>query len=252
MRRISLYTLTIIFLFTGRPCTAQQVTTITNPKLELRGNRIHIIYDILNSDSTERFDVRMEITDSAGLVLDAKSLTGDIGESVPGGADREIVWSFQADQVNINGDLYIQIYAVSDKKVFSRTSLVLQSLVFPGLGLSRQKGNPHWIRGLAGYGCLAGSVILNRMAISSYEQYKDPGSAENAASCLEQARKQDQVSEVLAYTAAAIWISDIVWTLVGTSGIPWKGTQAERRGLQICPGFDPGVKAPMLALTYRF
>jgi hypothetical protein len=101
MRRISLYTLTIIFLFTGRPCTAQQVTTITNPKLELRGNRIHIIYDILNSDSTERFDVRMEITDSAGLVLDAKSLTGDIGESVPGGADREIVWSFQADQVNI-------------------------------------------------------------------------------------------------------------------------------------------------------
>lgn len=54
MGRISLYPLLVtMILLAGVVCSAQSVSTVTNPTLELRDNQIHIIYDILNSDSTD-------------------------------------------------------------------------------------------------------------------------------------------------------------------------------------------------------
>ena len=252
MGKISLYTFAATLLFLHSLCSAQQVSTITNPTLELRDNKIHIIYDILNSDTTEQFSVNIEITDSAGQVIEARSLTGDIGEHVPGGEDRRIVWNFMADNIYVDGDLYIQIQAVSDRRVFSRSSLILQSVAFPGLGLSRLAGKPHWIRGLAAYGCVAGSVALNRMAINTYQDYQNPGSAENAGTLLEKARQQDQASEVLAFVAAGIWITDVVWTLIGTSGMNQAVNRAAGKGISVHPGYDPGIQAPVLSFNYRF
>ena len=54
MGRIIIYPLLVtLILLVGTVCSAQSVSTITNPTLELRDNRIHIIYDILNSYSTD-------------------------------------------------------------------------------------------------------------------------------------------------------------------------------------------------------
>ena len=252
MGRISLYPLLAIFFTAGTVCSAQPGSTITNPTLELRDNQIHIIYDILNSDSTDLYNIRLEITDSAGQVLDAHTLSGDIGTQVPGGEEKRIIWNFQADNIHIDGDFYIQIYAVGDRKQYTRTSLVLQSLALPGLGLTRVRGTPHWIRGVAGYGCIAGSVIMNRAAISTYEDYKDPGSAENAGSLLEQATRQDQISEVLAFAAIGIWVTDLVWTFIGTSDMKNRGSVSERKGLSVGPGYKPDLQMPMLTFRYRF
>jgi hypothetical protein len=52
----------------------------------------------------------------------------------------------------------------------TRTSLVFKSLVFPGWGLTNLKKKPHWIKGLAAYGCVAGSAYLNRQAVNTYAQ----------------------------------------------------------------------------------
>lgn len=252
MGKVFVYPMVILLLLAESPCTAQSGSSITNPVIELRDNQIHITYDILNSDSADFYNVRLEITDSAGHVIDAKTLSGDIGEQVNGGNDKQIIWGFQSDNVNIEGDLYIQIYAVVDRKEFTRTSLVLQSLAFPGLGLSRLDGRPHWIRGVAGYGCIAGSVVLNRMAISTYDDYQSPGSAENAGDLLEKATRQDNISEVLAFAAVGIWITDMVWTLIGTSGMNDQGRSSQREGITVHPGYDPDLQMPLLSLRYRF
>ena len=252
MGKFCLYPLVVVLLMVESVCSAQPVSTITNPVLELKDNQIHIIYDILNSDTTDHYNIRLEITDSAGQVIDAHTFSGDIGEQVNGGNDKRIIWSFQADNVHIEGDLYIQIYAVADRKEYSRTSLVLQSLAFPGLGLSKLNGGPHWIRGVAGYGCITGSVTLNRMAISSYDDYQDAGSAENASALLEQAHRQDKVSEVLAFAALGIWITDVVWTLVGTSDMTNRGRTSQRNGITVHPGYDSDLQVPLLSFRYRF
>jgi hypothetical protein len=252
MGGVRLYALVAIVLVLETVCSAQTASTITNPVLELKDNKIHIEYGILNSDTTQLYNVRLEITDSAGNIIDAHTFSGDIGRQVQGGEDKCIIWSFQADNVNINGDLYIQIYAVADRKEFSRASLILQSVAFPGLGLTRLNGGPHWLKGLAGYGCIAGSVILNRMAISTYDEYKNPGSAEQAGSLLEEAGRQDNISEALAFVAAGIWATDLVWTIIGTSGRNRGGGPAGRKGITVFTGFDPAHQVPLLSFRYRF
>jgi len=252
MVKVLLYLTIVLLLILGEALSAQSASGISNPLIELRDQQIHITYDILNSDSADSYKVRLEISDSTGRIIDAKTFTGDIGEHVSGGSDKQIIWNFQSDNIHIDGDLYIQIYAVDQKKEPRRSSLILQSLAFPGLGLSRLSGKPHWIRGVAGYGCIAGSVILNRMAISTYSDYQDPGSAERAGSLLEQAVRQDNISEALAFAALGIWISDIVWTLVGTSGMNGQKSYSQQRPVTVCPGYDPGLQMPLLSFKYRF
>ncbi len=140
-------------------------------------------YDIRNFDNNDRFNVWIEITDSKGNPIRARSLSGDIGDEVKGGSRKEITWDPDADGVELDVGIFVQVFAeivklplemeetveskVQEKSV-NTTSLVLQSLAFPGLGLTRATGGkPHWLRGVAGYGCIITSVTLNRMSISS-------------------------------------------------------------------------------------
>ncbi len=56
-------------------------------------------------------------------------------------------------------------------RTFSRVGIAIQSLVIPGLGLSRTTGNPHWLKGVVGYSCIGGSILFNKMAISTYDDF---------------------------------------------------------------------------------
>lgn len=133
-------------------------------------------------------------------------------------------------------------------KEFSRAGIVAQSLAVPGLGLYRLTGKPHWLRAVAGYGCIAGSVILNRKAISTYNEIpgvEDPGEKENL---FQSSLSQDQTSEILAYTAIAIWVSDLVWTLAGTSDF----NKMTGHDLSLISAIDPVSSVPLFGLKLKF
>jgi len=257
-----------------------QDVEVSEPRLEMRGNIIHISYDILNSTRTEKFIVDLSVRDEDGNEINARALTGDIGDLVSGGNDKHIAWDLGADQIELNADIFVKVFVKaippigpvlvvpaivedevkakedltspvqSEVKQFSRTGLILQSLAFPGLGLSRYKGSPHWIRGALGYGCLAGSVIMNRAALATYGDIMDQPGFDAKDVLYQDALKLDGISEVLAYTAIAIWVSDLVWTIVGTSDMD-KGLSYQK-GLRINSGIDPVSKIPLLAFTYKF
>lgn len=264
--------------FFNAPVILGQKVEVSEPRLEMRGNIIHISYDIMNSTRSDKFTVELELRDEDRVIIIANALTGDVGDLVSGGNDKHIAWDLEADQIEINADIFVKLYVkailppepvvstalvaeVNDREVetppsepvakqFSRTGLILQSVAFPGLGLTRYKGGPHWIRGALGYGCLAGSVLMNKAAVNTYvEVMKQPGyDAKNAL--YQESLKQDQISEALAYTAIAIWISDLVWTIVGTSDLD--NRSAHQKGLRINPDIDPVSNLPLLAFTYKF
>lgn len=131
----------------------------------------------------------------------------------------------------------------STARTFTRSGLILQSLAFPGLGLSRFTGKPHWIRGAAAYGCLAGSVILNRKAVNTYDSMQEMTEADDIAHTFEQSVNQDKVSELLVYAAAGIWVTDIVWNILGTS---------EMNKISFASNLDPITFVPMIRVSYRF
>jgi hypothetical protein len=137
-------------------------------------------------------------------------------------------------------------------KGFSRSGIILQSVALPGLGLTRMNGQPHWIRGVAGYGCITGSILLNRKAISTYEQYLAGTAADDADEHFQTADRQDAISEALAYVAIGIWVTDVVWTVLGTSGLTNKPVTGRTRGFSSGMGFDPLSGAPLIGIRYGF
>jgi len=131
----------------------------------------------------------------------------------------------------------------ANPRTFSRSGLVFRSLLYPGWGLSIVERKPHWIKGLAAYGCVAGSVILNRKAIETYGQIDDFEDYPSKDELYEKAVMQDNISEILAYGAVGIWVADFIWTLVGTR---------QMKTFTVQPKMDPLSYAPMIGFTYSF
>jgi hypothetical protein len=249
------------------PLVYGQNVEVSEPKLELRNNTIHISYDILNSTSSEAFSVELIVRDADGNQIPTTALTGDVGEVVSGGSGKQITWDLAVEKIEMNAQISVKIYVtavppapetdapvppapVSGEKTFSRSSLMLQSALFPGLGLSRYRGGPHWIKGVAGYSCLAGAVIMNRKAISTFEDIYAQTDYDEQDKLYQESLNQDKVSEILVYTAIGIWVSDLVWTFVASSDLNRSSATAQR--FRVNSSFDQLSFAPMLAFTYQF
>lgn len=251
------------FCFVGTlVCNAQESVQIPAPKLELKDNVVYITYNILNSHPSESFIIDVEIRDSNGKLINARSFDGDVGRSVSGGLNKRIYWNLDGDQIAINGEIFVTIYAEKTTRAheengsqpsaqeFTRASLLLRSVALPGWGLTKAKGGPHWIKGVVAYGCLGGSIAMNRSAISTYDDFLNAENSEEADVLYAKASSHDQTSEILGYAAIGIWVIDLVWTFVGTSS---KGDgMASLQGVSVGGGFDKTSGVPQLQLSYRF
>ena len=199
MKRRPCFIYILIQLFLFPVCKAQEPVKISNTELGLKDSMIVIDYDLEGKNAGDLFAVRIEVVDENGKLIHAEALSGDVGENVTGGKTKQILWDYQADSLFIDADISITVFAtltfdatpqvavVEDQKIeepiqsdvpnrtdlqqeatiasksnqFNRAGLIAQSIAFPGLGLSKVSGNPHWIKGIAGYGCVAGSLIFN-------------------------------------------------------------------------------------------
>ncbi|MFO7670821.1 MAG: hypothetical protein R6W31_14280 [Bacteroidales bacterium] len=249
MKTIPLW-LFICFLAIGPVCNAQNSIEIPAPTIELKGNKIHITYDILNSQPSEIFNIQLEIQNEEGAPINAKAFYGDIGGNVSGGTKKSIIWDLEADNIFLNAEIFINIYAekvilpTQSTQGYKRTSLILQSVAFPGLGLTKVKGKPHWIKGLAAYGCLGGAIALNRMAISSYDDFLAAETVDDANALYTKASRQDVISESLAFVAIGIWVTDLVWTIIGTSN--------DHQKISFNGGYSAMTHSPIIEISYKF
>jgi hypothetical protein len=140
-----------------------------------------------------------------------------------------------------------------NKKDNFRTGIILQSVAVPGLGLTRLTGEPHFIKGAVGYGCIAGSLVLYTRAKYNYENnFKEAYDPLEAEEFLNRACLQDNLSEALAYTAAGIWIMDMIWTIIRTDGLTKENHDQWRSGFSLDGGFHPVLKTPVVGFVYRF
>jgi len=245
----------------------QTSAKVSEPRLEIENDKLHIYFDIIDSEPDEEFSVTVIIESEDGRQIVARSLEGDVGKDIEGGNNRHVIWDYEADKVFLNEYLSVKVRvsrmkstkasvaqnnsAVQNeidepqvnKKEPSRTSIILQSVVVPGLGLTRVTGKPHWIKGVAGYGCIAGSVVMNRMAISSFNSIGDLETESEISDAYNKSIQQDNVSEILAYAAIGIWVTDMIWTLVGTSHM---------KGVNLTSYIDPVTNVASVGVVYRF
>lgn len=234
---------------------AQEPVKLSKPRLELIDNYINIFYDIFNTDESVKFKIWVEITDSTGNKVDARALSGDIGENVSGGNDKKITWDLTTDSIYPDAGVYIQINAeiIRSSKRISRSGVCLKSLAFPGWGLtSMNKSKLHWLKGVAGYGCITAAVVYNKKAISSYNDYLIINDLNEADTYYDNSVKYDNLSEIFAYTAIGIWVTDFIWTVAGSSNMNNEPGYAQAKGFSIKTVYEPWAQVPMVALRYNF
>ena len=278
------------FLFYSSSSYSQINVELSKPQLELQSNNINIYYDILNSVSADTFKIWLAITDSSGSAISTKFISGDIGNVVSGGSKKTIVWNFVADSIFLENGIYVQVFAeklniivppvitetktqslsvdtkesvaqteinnpeeMTDSfKSFSRGGLILQSLVFPGWGLTKIKNKPHWLKGVAGYGCIAASVFYNKQAVTSYNDYLTTLDTQELDTYFNNSVNEDNLSEYYAYAAIGIWLGDFIWTLAGSSDLKKDSRYSQLERFSLNTKYSPHAKTPMLTLSYNF
>ncbi len=251
---------------------SQPEITITRPRLELDENKIIIEYDILNSQQTDFFLIWIEVTDATGRIIRAVSLSGDFGEDIKGGVNKKITWNFEQDDIILDGEIHIEVKAekkklpevqkeiipvettpATDLKTVSKGNMVLSSIILPGWGQSKvNQGKPYWLIGVAGYGCIAGSVYLNKKAINTYDDYESLLDIGERNTLYDQAVRQDKISEYLAFTAAGIWTINLIWVLATPNKANNTAAFMKQRKYNIAPSYDPYLKSTGFTLSYRF
>ncbi len=177
----------VVLLYLPTNLFCQTSVNISKPRLELSDGNLIIEYDILDNEPSDLFNVWIEVTNASGSKINALTLSGDVGEDISGGSNKRILWNLEVDKISLDEEIFVEVVAekkklpevqkeiipvkttpTTDVKNISKGNMVLSSMVLPGWGLSKvKKGKPYWLLGVAGYGCIAGSVILNRSALNN-------------------------------------------------------------------------------------
>jgi hypothetical protein len=102
----------------------QSKVEMTKPQLILVNDTLIIRYGFIGSKPWDIYKVKLEITDSTGKAIPARSFSGDIGDSIYGGQQKIILWNMAADNIFISENIYVEVVS---EKVKTIAELFLKS-----------------------------------------------------------------------------------------------------------------------------
>jgi TM2 domain-containing membrane protein YozV len=263
----------LLICLCGPGLKAQTKAKIENIDFSAEGNKIIITYDIAGSLPEESFNIWIQVKTISGKLLNAKSTSGDIGKGVKGGSGKRIEWNYTLDQVTIDEEVTIEVYAslelAAPKTAETKTTepktappaektatgrnihvapALVMSAVLPGLGKVYVKGHgANWLLGVLGYGMITGSVLLNHAAYDNLQKYNASYDETTRDDFYNQAVGQAAGSYVLATGAIVIWVVDFI-----TTGVKAGKAKRSQSHVQINSGFDHYTGMPTVGLTYKF
>ncbi|MCF8222646.1 MAG: hypothetical protein K9J25_05820 [Bacteroidales bacterium] len=245
--------LLIIFsLFINANLNAQDLPVINEPRLNFANNKLQIDYDIIGRDKENKFRVNLEVKSTEGEIINVRALSGDVGLLNEGGKNKTIIWDLEKDSVYLDEEISVTVIAEVIPATPSRAGLIGLSIIYPGLGQKKfHKKNAFLLIGTAGYACITGSVILNRTAGNNYENYLESTDIRESENYFDMANKQNKISKYLAYTAAGIWIADILWIMLRPKREILNGYTDSTGEWSVRPGLSETYK-PMITFYLEF
>jgi hypothetical protein len=213
--------------------------SITPPKLVFEGDKLLVLYDVISKSPSDKFYVWVEMEKKNGERIDAKALSGDIGD-IKAGKNKKIIWVPKEDAVFIEEEVFVEVKAEKYIASFKKGSSILMSAVIPGLGQTKiSKGKPYWVTGVVAYGALVGGLILHASSNKTYDNYSVEIDASKREDLFNQAQKQRNTSTILLVSAAALWTANMIWV----SAIPKKYKPLDHLSLSLdrTPGSNRGI-----------
>ena len=105
---------------------------------------------------------------------------------------------------------------------------------------------------MVGYACVAGSMVFYSKAKESRDQYIAATTSDWQTYYNDKSVFQFNISKALAAGAVVIWVSDLIWTVAGTSKLKKRPLYGNFNGISISTDIEPLCFAPMVRLRYTF
>jgi hypothetical protein len=216
MKRLQHLTYALVMLVFAINLRGQTIAKIQNTNISLDYDRIIITYDLVDAKPGERFEVWLRISDAEGQLIQGQNFSGDIGKNIEGGEGLVIYWNFEQDHITISEEINIQVMAeAQNKQELSYAEALALSTVVPGWGLAKmEKKRLYCLTGLAGYGSLALSLVYAFSSKELYDDYSNSNQISERASLYNDYIRQKNRAEVFGWSAATIWLADIIWMTV--------------------------------------
>lgn len=222
---------------------------ITSPKVNFDGKQLSISYDVINKNPSDKFFVWIEIEKKDGEIMHTEAVSGDIGENIKPGTNRQITWIPEKDNIFLNEEVFVEVKAERYVKSFNKGSAILMSTAMPGLGQTRiSKGKPWWITGVAAYGAIAGGFVVHSSYIKTYDSYRIEEDPSARADLFNKAQQQMNLSSVLIVSGAAIWAANIFWVAL----TPNKYKPLQNVNLSLYQSTGPNKGTTLLSLKINF
>jgi len=230
---------------------AQSYAVIRNVDFTVRNDSLVVTYELNKAKNQERFNVSLKLSTASGKTITPYTLTGDVGGNISGGKTKQIIWDINKDNLFINEKISVEVIAEIDPvntTPYPRGTAVVLSAIVPGLGISKMNnGGPYWVMAIAVYGCAAGSYLYYQSAESNYDKYLAMMDESQRNSLYSKVQTQNNISDVLMYSAGAIWLGNMIWTIA----CPNK-TKPNAKGVSLRGSYNPELNVPMVGLTYTF
>jgi hypothetical protein len=210
MKKSALLLIFLIAIFSNK--LLSQNFVITEPKAEFDGYKLFITYNFIDKSPSDIFYIWVEIRNQAGNPIKVYSFKGDVGDSIKPGSNKKITWIPEDDAVFLDEDVTVEIMGEKYVRSFSRSKVILQSTIVPGLGQTKVKNvNPWWLISIPAYGTLAGGLILHSVYVNSYDDYKTETEPVERQDLYDKSQKQKNLSGALLISSAVIWGGNLIW-----------------------------------------
>jgi len=234
--------------------SAQTMAKIQNTNISLDNDRIIITYDLIGTKTGEKFEVWLRITDADGVLIQGRNFSGDIGKNIDGGEGLVIYWDFEKDQITISDEISIQVMEeVLTKQDISYIKALALSTVLPGWGLARKEDKKLYsLTGIAGYGSLALSFVYLYNSKDIYKDYSNSDLIAERDSYYNDYISHKNMAEIFGWSAAAIWLADIVWMTVKYGHSDNNDHAAASRRISLGCTYSLLSEAPAFSMKIRF
>ena len=184
--------------------------SISDVDFKYNGEEIEIDYKIINGHPDDKY--RISIT----------AIKSDNSEIIPFFVDgfrtklsngsHSIKWSQKEENIVFDEEIQFELIgSLSSNLRIPNGKHIMKSVLIPGLGDYKLRNKKHYIfYGLAAYGSVVGSYLLNDLGQQNYASYLNSNNYNSAQDFFNKAKQQKLISNVLSLTAGLIWTFDIV------------------------------------------
>ena len=257
--------ITYLLILTGIGVKAQH---IENVRFKQVGDNIIIYYDLLSNSEGAGYDITIYLSTDKGATWSGplKNVTGDVGPGLSAG-NKKITWNVLSERESLKGDIVFEIRAkqttsIHEKSVRSKAikeyqtiGLLTRSTFMPGWGQFRiSNKESYFIIGMISYACIGTSIYLNYKANYNYSEYKKtyPSDLEKANELFHKSTVQYTISNYLGYSAAAIWVADIIWTAISASNYHAHQNSLVQSNRSIFITCDEFCLQPVIGVNIKF